>query len=90
MCSSDLYFVEDEIKLGAASLNFGWKGFKVTNHARGIVTGGRTVGDLSSKDWFQPHVGVNYKFAGGLEAFAGFTSVTRAFASATTADTPAA
>ncbi|MEO0032490.1 MAG: hypothetical protein RIS94_2248 [Pseudomonadota bacterium] len=79
------YYVEDEITLGDARLNLGWKGFKVDNHARGIVTGGRTVGDLSTKDWFQPHVGLNYKFAGGVEAFAGFTSVTRAFASATTA-----
>ncbi|MDF8333339.1 TonB-dependent receptor [Novosphingobium cyanobacteriorum] len=79
------YYVEDEIKLGDATLNLGWKGFKVTNHARANVVGGRTQGDLSTKDWFQPHVGVNYKFMGGLEAFAGFTSVTRAFASATTA-----
>ncbi|WP_225205905.1 TonB-dependent receptor [Novosphingobium huizhouense] len=79
------YFVEDEIKLGDATINLGWKGFKVDNKARAIVSGGRTVGDLSTKDWFQPHAGVNYKFGGGVEAFAGFTQVTRAFASATTA-----
>ena len=78
------YYVEDEIALGDARMNLGWKGFKVDNHARGIVTGGRTEGDLSSKDWFQPHVGLNYKFMSGLEAFAGFTSVTRAFVSSTT------
>ncbi|NML93235.1 TonB-dependent receptor [Novosphingobium olei] len=79
------YFVEDEIKLGDATISLGWKGFKVDNKARAIVAGGRTVGDLSTKDWFQPHAGVNYRFGGGVEAFAGFTQVTRAFASATTA-----
>ncbi|MCW1381375.1 TonB-dependent receptor [Novosphingobium sp. KCTC 2891] len=79
------YFVEDVISLGDARINLGWKGFKVDNKARAIVAGGRTVGDLSTKDWFQPHAGVNYKFGNGIEAFAGFTSVTRAFASATTA-----
>jgi len=78
------YHVQDEIALGDAKISLGWKGFQVDNEARAIVQGGRTVGDLSTKDWFQPHVGVNYDFNNGLEAFAGFTSVTRAFASSTT------
>lgn len=78
------YHVQDEITLGDAKISLGWKGFQVDNEARAIVQGGRTVGDLSTKDWFQPHVGVNYDFNNGLEAFAGFTSVTRAFASSTT------
>ena len=78
------YYVEDEIKLGDARVNLGWKGFKVDNHANPIVQGNRTQGDLSTKDWFQPHVGLNYKFMTGVEAFAGFTSVTRAFVSSTT------
>lgn len=78
------YFVQDEIKLGQAKLSLGWKGFKVDNHAAPIVAGGRTAGDLSTEDWFQPHVGVNYDFGSGIEAFAGFSSVTRAFVSSTT------
>lgn len=79
------YYVEDEIKLGDAKINLGWKGFKVDNRADPIVAGGRTAGSLSTKDWFQPHVGASYKFTPEIEAFAGFTQVTRAFASATTA-----
>ncbi|OYU36170.1 TonB-dependent receptor [Novosphingobium sp. PASSN1] len=79
------YYVEDEIKLGDAKISLGWKGFKVDNHARPIVAGGRTQGDLATKDWFQPHVGASYKFTPEIEAFAGFTQVTRAFTSATTA-----
>ncbi len=78
------YHVQDEITFGDAKFSLGWKGFQVDNEARAIVQGGRTVGDLSTKDWFQPHVGVNYDFNNGLEAFAGFTSVTRAFISSTT------
>ncbi len=78
------YYVQDDISLGDATLSLGWKGFQVENSARAIVQGGRTVGDLSTKDWFQPHAGVNYDFGNGFEAFAGFTSVTRAFASSTT------
>ena len=79
------YFVEDEIKLGDAKISLGWKGFKVDNRATPVVAGGRTAGSLSTKDWFQPHVGASYKFTPEIEAFAGFTQVTRAFASATTA-----
>jgi iron complex outermembrane recepter protein len=79
------YYVEDEIKLGDAKISLGWKGFQVNNHANPIVAGGRTKGDLSTTDWFQPHAGVSYRFTPEIEAFAGFTQVTRAFASATTA-----
>lgn len=79
------YYVEDEIKLGDAKISLGWKGFQVNNHARPVVAGGRTQGDLSTTDWFQPHAGVSYRFTPEVEAFAGFTQVTRAFASATTA-----
>lgn len=78
------YYVEDKLELGDLRLNLGWKGFQVDNEARGIVLGGRTVGDLSTRDWFQPNAGLNYDFGNGLEAFAGFSSVTRAFASSTT------
>lgn len=78
------YYVEDEITLGDAKISLGWKGFKVDNEATPVIAGGRTAGSLSAKDWFQPHVGVNYDFGNGLEAFAGFSSVTRAYVSATT------
>jgi iron complex outermembrane recepter protein len=79
------YYVMDEIKLGDAKISLGWKGFKVDNRATPIVAGGRTAGTLSTKDWFQPHVGASLKFTPEIEAFAGFTQVTRAFVSATTA-----
>jgi iron complex outermembrane receptor protein len=79
------YYVQDDISFGDAKLSLGWKGFKVDNHATANVLGGRTVGDLSVTDWFQPHLGFNYDLGGGLELFGGFTSVTRAFASSTTA-----
>ena len=79
------YYVMDEIKLGDTTISLGWKGFKVDNRATPIVAGGRTAGTLSTKDWFQPHAGASYKFTPEIEAFAGFTQVTRAFVSATTA-----
>jgi iron complex outermembrane receptor protein len=78
------YYVQDDFKLGMAKISIGWKGFQVDNSATGVITGGRTVGSLSTKDWFQPHVGVNLDLGKGLEAFAGFTQVTRAYASSTT------
>lgn len=78
------YYVQDEVELGAAKLSFGWKGFQVDNHATATVLGGRTVGDLSVTDWFQPHAGFNFDAGNGLEVFGGFTQVTRAFASSTT------
>ncbi|MBA4162282.1 MAG: TonB-dependent receptor [Novosphingobium sp.] len=79
------YHVQDEIALGAGKISLGWKGFKVENQARAVIAGGRTVGDLAVEDYFQPHVGFNYELGQGIEAFGGFTQVTRAFASSTTA-----
>ncbi|MEQ1497589.1 MAG: TonB-dependent receptor [Novosphingobium sp.] len=79
------YHVEDEFSLGDLTLNLGWKGFSVDNQASAVILGGRTVGDLSAVDWFQPHAGFNYKMGSGLEAFGGFTQVTRAYVSSTTA-----
>ena len=78
------YYLQDEFDLGPASINLGWKGFQVDNHATAVVAGGRTVGDLSVTDWFQPHAGLSVKLGSGVEAFAGFTQVTRAYASSTT------
>ncbi len=78
------YYVQDEIALGKAKINLGWKGFKVDNAANPVIAGGRTQGTLSVEDWFQPHVGINYDFGSGVEAFAGFSAVTRAYSSSTT------
>ncbi len=78
------YYVQDEIELGQAKISLGWKGFKVDASATPVILGGRTLGELSTTDWFQPHAGINYDFGGGLEVFAGFTSVTRAFISSVT------
>ncbi len=78
------YYVQDDIALGDARISLGWKGFKVTNSASAILLGGRTVGDLDTKDWFQPQAGVKYDFGNGLEAFASFSSVTRSYQSSVT------
>lgn len=78
------YFVEDRIDLGQLKLNFGWKGFKVTNKATAVVSASFPQGKIDATDWFQPHVGLNLALGGNAELFAGFTQATRAFASATT------
>ncbi|MEY4159391.1 MAG: hypothetical protein RLZZ136_12 [Pseudomonadota bacterium] len=79
------YYVEDSISLGAATVNLGWKGFSVDINAKPLVQGGRTIGQVKTTDWFQPHAGVTFKLNSSVEAFAGFTQATRAFAGATTA-----
>lgn len=79
------YYVTDDIDLGDLKVNIGWKGFSVDTNAFALVnTNSRATGDLKTEDWFQPHVGLNYKLGGGIEAFAGFTQVTRAFQASTT------
>lgn len=78
------YYVEDKIKLGDATINLGWKGFQVENEAKAVIAGGRAVGNIHSRDWFQPHAGAAYKLSDKAELFAGFTQATRAFVSATT------
>jgi iron complex outermembrane recepter protein len=78
------YYVQDKISLGDTTINLGWKGFQVENEATPIIAGGRAVGKLKSKDWFQPHIGIAHRFTDRLEAFGGFTQVTRAFTSSTT------
>ncbi|WP_333573311.1 TonB-dependent receptor domain-containing protein [Sphingomonas sp.] len=78
------YYVQDKIELGALTANLGWKGFAVTNRATPIVAGSLAGGKIKVTDWFQPHVGVNYRVTGDAELFAGFTQVTRAFVSAGT------
>ena len=78
------YFVEDQIKLGQLKLNFGWKGFKVTNEATAVVQASFPQGKIGTTDWFQPHAGIALSVTDKAEVFAGFTQATRAFASATT------
>ncbi|MBB3862233.1 iron complex outermembrane receptor protein [Novosphingobium hassiacum] len=79
------YYVNDDINLGDLKVNLGWKGFSVDTNAFALVnTSGLATGDIKVEDWFQPHVGLNYKLGGGVEAFAGFTQVTRAFQASAT------
>ena len=79
------YYVQDKINLGDATINVGWKGFKVSNQGTPEVSGGLASGKIKSEDWFQPHVGLAYKLGGNAEFFGGFTQVTRAFVSSSTA-----
>ena len=78
------YYVEDQIKLGQLKLNFGWKGFKVTNEATAVVKASFPQGKIDTTDWFQPHAGIALALNDKAEVFAGFTQATRSFASATT------
>ncbi len=78
------YFVEDRIDLGNLKVNFGWKGFKVSNEATAVVKASFPEGKIDVTDWFQPHIGLNLSLGGNAEVFASFTQATRAHASATT------
>jgi iron complex outermembrane recepter protein len=78
------YFVQDRVELGALTINGGWKGFRVSNEADAVIAGGFPEGKIKVQDWFQPHIGLAYRVGEHAEIFAGFTQVTRAFASATT------
>jgi len=78
------YSVADRIELGMVTLNFGWKGFSVTNKAVPVVAATFPSGEIKVQDWFQPHVGFNVEVTDMVEVFGGFTQATRAFASATT------
>lgn len=79
------YYVTDDVDLGDLKLNIGWKGYSVDTNSFSLVnTSGLATGDIKVEDWFQPHVGLNYKFDNGLEAFAGFTQVTRAYQASAT------
>lgn len=78
------YHVADKVDLGALKINFGWKGYSVTNKATPVVASSFPSGTIKVEDWFQPHVGFNYELGDTTELFGGFTQATRAFASATT------
>ena len=77
-------FAEDRFEIGDLTLTVGNKGYKVTNKAKPIVAGSLASGEIGVTDWFQPSAGAVYKVGGG-ELFAGFTQVTRAYPSASTA-----
>ncbi|WP_420146142.1 TonB-dependent receptor [Sphingobium sp.] len=79
------YHVQDKIDLGMITINLGWKGFSVTNKADAIVQATFPEGKIKVQDWFQPHAGFAVELSPQAEVFGGFTQVTRAFASATTA-----
>ena len=79
------YYVTDDVDLGDLKVNIGWKGYSVDTNSFSLVnTSGLATGEIKVEDWFQPHVGLNYKFGNGLEAFAGFTQVTRAYQASAT------
>ncbi|WP_375421275.1 TonB-dependent receptor domain-containing protein [uncultured Sphingomonas sp.] len=78
------YHVEDRIPIGALTVNLGWKGYDVRNTADPITRGSLAAGKIKVTDWFQPHAGATYAVNDDAELFAGFTQVTRAFASSAT------
>ncbi len=79
------YYVQDKIKLGAATIDIGWKGFSVKNSASPVIQGGRAAGKIKTTDWFQPSVGINYQISDMFELYASFSQSTQAFVSAFTA-----
>ncbi len=75
------YHVQEKLRLDALTVDIGVKGFDVRNKATAIVAGGQAAGRTGATDWFQPSVGVNYKFGGGFEAFGDFAKSVQAFTS---------
>ncbi|WP_157215720.1 TonB-dependent receptor [Flavisphingomonas formosensis] len=78
------YFVQDRLDLGRVTLTGGWKGYKVTNSANPIVSGGLATGRIDATDWFLPQVGGVFHVTDDAELFATFTQNMRAFVSAAT------
>jgi iron complex outermembrane receptor protein len=66
------------------SVNAGFKGSRVTNHASPIVNAGRAAGDFKSQDWFIPQAGLLYKLNDDNQFFANYSQNMRAFVSAFT------
>ncbi|AXJ97116.1 TonB-dependent receptor [Sphingomonas sp. FARSPH] len=77
------YFVADTLKLGALTLNGGWKGMRVKNQAN-LLTGTLVNGKIKAEDWFLPQVGAVFALGGGAELFASYTENMRAFVSSAT------
>jgi iron complex outermembrane receptor protein len=76
-----MYYVSDRLELGDLILTGGWKGLRVVNEAKPIVSGGLASGEIRARDWFLPQAGAVYRL-GDAELFATFTQNMRAFASA--------
>lgn len=83
-----LYYVADKLDLGQLTLSGGWKGYKVINRAKPIVSGGLASGTIATRDWFLPQAGAVFRLTPGAELFANYTENLRAFASAATGATP--
>lgn len=78
------YHVKDTLDLGQFVLSGGFKGVKVTNVANPIVKGSLAEGEIESKDWFLPQVGVLFRLTDNAELFANYTENFRPFVSAAT------
>lgn len=79
-----VYHVADTLTLGQFTLNAGWKGMHVINHATPVVQGSFPVGRIDAKDWFLPQVGALFHLTDNAELFANYTENMRAFVSAVT------
>ena len=77
------YFVADTLRLGALTLNGGWKGMRVRNRAN-LLTGTLVNGKIKAEDWFLPQIGAVFALGGGAEVFASYTENMRAFVSSAT------
>ncbi|MBI0474823.1 TonB-dependent receptor [Sphingomonas sp. MA1305] len=77
------YFVADTLRLGALTLNGGWKGMRVRNQAN-LLTGSLVNGKIKAEDWFLPQVGAVFDLGHGAEVFASYTENMRAFVSSAT------
>jgi iron complex outermembrane receptor protein len=78
------YYVRDKFKVGALTVDAGWKGFDVKNSAAPIIQAGRAAGEIRARDWFQPSVGLNYRVTSAIEAYGSFSQSTEAYVAAFT------
>lgn len=80
-----VYHVVDTLDLSDRfTVNAGWKGMRVVNHAIPIVQSSYPAGTIRSEDQFLPQAGVLVRVTPMLEAFANYTENMRAFVSAVT------
>ncbi|WP_443026778.1 TonB-dependent receptor [Sphingomonas sp. CV7422] len=77
------YYLADTLRLGALTLNGGWKGMRVRNQAN-LLTGSLVNGKIKAEDWFLPQVGAVFDLGSGAELFASYTENMRAFVSSAT------
>ncbi|WP_037536994.1 TonB-dependent receptor domain-containing protein [Sphingomonas sp. RIT328] len=77
------YYLADTLRLGALTLNGGWKGMRVRNQAN-LLTGSLVNGKIKAENWFLPQVGAVFDLGSGAELFASYTENMRAFVSSAT------